>query len=33
MVTFEPHISDAGSRHGYKKENIYTIKDKTVIEI
>lgn len=33
MFTFEPHISVAGSKYGYKKENIYAIKDKTLIEI
>ncbi len=31
--TFEPHISEAGSKYGYKKENIYYFENEKLIEL
>ena len=31
--TFEPHISVAGSKYGYKKENIYYFENEKLIEL
>jgi len=31
--TFEPHISQLGSKYGYKKENIYTFSNGAVCEL
>lgn len=33
FFTFEPHISIAGSKYGYKRENIYYFENGKVIEL
>ena len=33
FFTFEPHISIAGSKYGYKRENIYYFQDNNLIEL
>jgi Xaa-Pro aminopeptidase len=33
FFTFEPHIGIAGSKYGYKKENIYYFKDNKLEEL
>ncbi len=33
FFTFEPHISIAGSKYGYKRENIYYFEDNKLVEL